>query len=206
MSTHTAEARDVPDETAVLQAARVEAHRAFAAHTRVGRNAVWWAMVIAVVGIGTIAAAFVYSYFYLRLGAETWPLPGTDLRAWQLPAVALALALGGLVLAPSADRGRLLLTVATLAGGGALAVQLASLVDSGYRMDANAYEALVITIEAVSMLLLTSALLLRAFAIALFRPHARPSGLHDADAALWIGTLGLWVVLWLVVHASPRVI
>jgi hypothetical protein len=206
VSTSTRDEPDLRDETEVLRSARVEAQRAFAAHSRIGRNAVWWAMVIALVGIGTIAGAFVYSYYYLRLGADNWPLPGTDLRSWEMPAAALALAAVGVLVAPSANRGRILLVVAALAGTAALAVQLVALIDSGYRIDANAYEALVITIEAISIVILAAALVLRGFAIAFFHPHARPSGLHDADAALWIGTIGLWSVLWLVVHVSPRVI
>ena len=193
-------------ESDVLAAARSEAHRAFAAHTPPARNAIWWAMMIVLVAIGTISAAFVYSYFYLRLGADSWPLPGTELRSLGLPTVAVAAALAGLAAAPTSARPRPLVILAAGAGLVALTVQLVALLDSGYAIDANAYEALVITIEALSAVVLASALALRLAAVVLARPDARPEGLRDADGALWIGALGLWVALWVLLHVAPRVV
>ena len=193
-------------ESEVLVAARIEANRAFAAHTPPARNAIWWAMVIALIAIATISAAFVYSYFYLRLGADSWPPPGTDLRSWELPLVALVAALVAGFVGLNADRPRVLLVVAAAIGGVALGAQLFALVDSGHAIDANAYEALVITIEGIAALLLATAIALRIAAIAFYRPPARPDGLHDADAALWPGAIGLWSILWLIVHVAPRLI
>jgi cytochrome c oxidase subunit III len=199
----------VTSETDLLAAARADAHRAFAAHTPPARNAIWWAMVIALVAIGTIAAAFVYSYFYLRLGADSWPLPDSELRSLGLPAVALAAALTALVAAPTSGRPRPFLVLATAGGVIALTVQVVALVDSAYAIDANAYEALVITIEALGAVVLTSALAVRLAVVLLAtsaQPDHRPQGLHDADAALWPGALGLWIALWLLVHVAPRMV
>ena len=194
------------DESDLLVAARVEAHRAFAANTPTGRNAVWWAMVIGLVGVGHIAGAFVYSYYYLRLGADSWPIEGTDLRSWMLPAVALAGAVVALVISHDATRGRAVLALSVVIATAALVVQITSLILSGYQVDANAYEALVVTIEVLAALLLTTAIGLRVAAVIFHRPNPRPSGLFDADAALWKGGIGLWIVLWAVLHLSPRVI
>ncbi|MGY6501444.1 MAG: cytochrome c oxidase subunit I [Acidimicrobiales bacterium] len=194
------------DEMRVLARARTEAHRVFAAEGASGRNVVWWAMVIALVGLGTIASAFVYSYFYLRLGADQWPLPGTPLRTWQAPALALGLAIGAGVTAAGTLPARGRLAASWSLGAGAVLVQLWSLIDSGYAIDANAYEALVVTLEAVSALLLAAAIGLRTFAVRFWTPDARPGGLHDADAALWKGALWIWIAVWGVVHLAPRII
>ena len=194
------------DEESVLVAARLHAHQAFAAHTRPGRNAVWWAMVIGLVGIGTIASAFVYSYFYLRLGADTWPPDGTALRPLGFPLVALALLVVAAGVGPGGDRARWRLALSGGFGLIAGVVQVASLVDSDYDIAGNAYEALVVTMDSLAAIVLASAILVRVFAVVHHRTAPRPGALLDADTALWWGATGIWVGLWLVVHVAPRIV
>lgn len=204
--TTTEPSRAAPTEDQLLQTARLRAHEAFTAHTRPGRNAVWWAMVIGLIGIGTIASAFVYSYFYLRLGADSWPTTGTALRPLGAPLVALVLVVLGLIAAPGGDNGRWRLTGATVTGTAALVVQVGDLVASGYDIAANAYEALVVTMDAIAAIVLAAAILVRVFAVVHHRTAPRPGALLDADAALWRGAAGIWVGLWLVVHVAPRLV
>jgi hypothetical protein len=194
------------DESELLAAARVEAQRAFAARTSPGRGVMWWASVIALVGVGTIAAAFVYSYYYLRLGAESWPLAGTEVRDWQLPVAALVAVVAALVLGPTARRGRAMIAVAGASAAAGAGLQAVGLARSDHAVDANAYEALVVTIDVLAAVLLVSAIAVRVAAVGFGWPRRGPNALHDADAAWFVGCAVLWIALWAVLHLSPRVI
>ena len=185
-------------------AARRDADRAFAAETEPGRDIMWWAAVISMVGVGTIVGAFVYSYFYLRLGADSWPPPGTELRTWTLPAAALGSAVAALLVGHGWALGRVRAVASLVLAATALALQMAALAGSGYRIDTNAYEALVIVLEVAVALLLATVTAVRLSAIRFWTPDRRRSGLHSADQALWAGALLLWTAVWLVVHMAPR--
>ena len=202
---------DVVDEPEQLEPARARAEREFAARTPATRGVVWWAAAIAVVALGTIASAFVYSYFYLRLGADSWPPAGTTLRSWELPAVALVALALALLVGPGAQRGRLALAAGGALAAAALVVQLVALAGADHRIDANAYEALVTTLDALAAALLATAVAIRLAAICLDRPSRgaavtarRP--LHEADAAFFVGLSSIWIAIWAVLHLAPRVL
>lgn len=193
-------------ESEMLARARIDAERAFAARTPPSRGVVWWASVIAVIALGTIAFAFVYAYFYLRLGTDRWPPEGTDLRPWGTPAIALALVALALGIGPSARRGRIAIgTSAGLAAAG-LVVQVVALVQGGHQVDANAYEAIVTVIDGLAITLLATALGIRVAAVTFEWPRRGPNALHDADAAFFVGLASIWIALWAVLHLAPRLL
>ena len=187
-----------------LAAARAEADLAFAAETPPGRDIMWWAALISLIGVGMIVGAFIYSYFYLRLGADSWPPQGTDLRSWTVPAVALAAAVAALFVGHGWGLGRIRSLTSLALAATAVVLQVTELVRADYRIDANAYQALVILIESVAALLLATAVAIRLSAIRFWTSDRRSSGLHSADQAIWPGALFLWSVVWLVIHMAPR--
>jgi hypothetical protein len=110
------------------------------------------------------------------------------------------------VIGPSARRGRPALVAGGLLAAGGLGAQVVALAQAGYSIDANAYEALVVTIDALAAVLLVTALGVR-LAAALFEwPRRGPNALHDADAAFFVGLSSLWIGLWAVLHLSPRLL
>jgi hypothetical protein len=193
-------------ESDKLARERIEAERAFAARTPPSHGVVWWASVIAVIALGTIVFAFAYSYFYLRLGADQWPLEGTDLRPWELPAVALGCVAAALVVGPQATRGRLPIAVACLLAATGLVAQIVALANAGYSVDANAYEALVITMDGIGVTLLATAVGVRVAAVSFEWPRLGPNALHEADAAFFVGLASIWIALWAVIHLAPRLL
>src|SRR5439155_2069073 len=64
--------------------------------TRSGMPAAWWGMMILIASEGTLFAAFIGTYFYLRFQAPHWPPDGVS-----EPAVALPLIMVGVLLASS---------------------------------------------------------------------------------------------------------
>ena len=63
---------------------------------RSGMPAAWWGMMILIASEGTLFAAFIGTYFYLRFQAPHWPPDGVS-----EPAVALPLIMVGVLLASS---------------------------------------------------------------------------------------------------------
>lgn len=189
-----------------LAAERELASRRFASLTSGGHTASWWGVVIGLVAIATILGALIYAYGYLRLGAEVWPPDTTPLRDVSLPTVALALVAVSGVIGLVGPRLRSTRALSLIAGSTALVVQVLAVSQSGYRIDANAYEAIVIVLEAASALLILAAIVVRALVVAGAGVEADDPAAIEVDVVLWRGVLVLWAALWLVVHVSPRVL
>ncbi|CAN5809547.1 hypothetical protein BH23ACT5_BH23ACT5_08140 [soil metagenome] len=173
---------------------------------RSGRSPSWWAVVVGLVALATIVAALVYAYFYLRLGAETWPPAGSDNRQSLLPwgALALVSASGALSLTRTRVRVVRWLEMALVVGG--LVLQAFALAASGYRVDANAYEAIVIVLEATAASLLVAAVLVRVTVLARAITSPTEPEPFEVDIAYWRGAVVLWALLWVVVHIAPRIV
>jgi cytochrome c oxidase subunit I+III len=193
-----------PDDPEFL--ARTAAEATFAEHTDPGASAMSWAVAVGLVGVATIAGAFVYSYVYLRLGADTWPLDGTGPRPLWVPLAAAAAVVVGALVAPTLRRGRAVAAIALLVTAGGLVTQLVALAGSGVAIDADAYEALVVTLEVFAAVILATGVLVRAAAVLLARPGREATAIVSADGTLWVGASLLWLALWATVHLGPRIL
>ncbi len=205
-STRRTRGRDLADiDPADAQhLAREHAANTFAAHTPVGRGPMWWAVSVGLVAVATIGFALVYAYVYLQLGADAWPLDGSSPAGLGAPAIAAVLVLAGAAIAPTLRRGRAVGTAAATLAATAIVVELRALAVSGLTIDADAYGAIVITLQCFAALVLVTAVLVRTAAVLASRPDAEASGIRDADAALWLGASALWTAVWIVVHLGPR--
>jgi hypothetical protein len=193
-------------EDQVLGDARAQADREFAAAGPVGRPVVATAVIVGMIGVAHIAGAFVYSYFYIRLGTPDWPPDGTELRGWLLPAGALVLLAASVPVAAGAWRGPATLALAFVLGTGALVAQALAVGASGYAIDANAYESLVLVLEGVSAAVLVAAVLVRGAVVGLLQRAPGDRNLLATDATTWTAAVLIWSVLWVVLHIGPRVV
>jgi cytochrome c oxidase subunit I+III len=180
---------------------RAEADRAFAEHTSPGNSALWLGTRLGAVALGIITAAGLYAYYYLRLGAPTWPLGDLDPAPIGLPLLAVAAVGAAFVLGPNTGRGRPVATVAGLLAGAAVVVQLIALAGSDQAIDRDAYAAIVVTLEVWTAIVLTTAVALRA--AALLVPSTSRSA-SDADAGFFPGACIIWGAVWLAIHLTPR--
>jgi cytochrome c oxidase subunit I+III len=183
---------------------RHDADSVFAEYTSVGRSAVWWASLLGAAALATITGAMVYAYGYLWLSADDWPLGGQDPRPLGEPLLALGLLAGAWLLAPTTNRGRLAATVSAAAAVAAVVVQVAALVGSDVTIDADAYQALVVTLEGWSAVVLGSAVAVRLAAVVLMGPGRRIDSLRDADRAFFTCAVLMWGAVWVTLHAGAR--
>jgi heme/copper-type cytochrome/quinol oxidase subunit 3 len=77
---------DVPRTTDAEGAAAVSR----AARTRLGPPAAWWGMIVLIASEGTLFAAFVATYFYLRVTSPGWPQGGLPEPKALVPLILLA--------------------------------------------------------------------------------------------------------------------
>jgi cytochrome c oxidase subunit III len=77
---------DVPRTTEATGAAAVSR----AVRTRLGPPAAWWGMVILIASEGTLFAAFIATYFYLRFTNVAWPSDGIPKPRVIVPLVLVA--------------------------------------------------------------------------------------------------------------------
>lgn len=167
-----------------------------------GRGAAWWGSVVGLLAVATIVGALVYAYGYLRLGVEEWPPSSVTPPPLGVPGLALGLVVGAAILTtrrPATDWARVGGPGLTI---GAMVLQSASLFGSGHRIEASAYEAIVIVLEITGAVLLAVAIFVR-----LARLPIRPDPAEmEVELAWWRGASILWVVLWAVVHLGARVL
>ena len=170
-----------------------------------GPGLVWWASLLTMTAIGVVTSALVYAYVYLSLDERPWPLEG-DPAPIGPPLLALAAIVVGGSLAVAGLRigfGRrwVQLGTALLALTG-VGLQLIALDTSGQAIDRDAYEAIVVTLEVWSALLVVVACGLRIGTAATDR-HAREA-VREGDRVVFPAALTLWIVVWIVVHLVPR--
>ncbi|MBX3725157.1 MAG: cytochrome c oxidase subunit I [Xanthomonadales bacterium] len=176
----------------------------------------WWGLVISLLIDGSLFASLVFAYFYLWLGAETWPGPGSETGALALPVLALVLLIGAGLAARLALRGNDrdrpaqlrggLLTAAVL-GGGFLIAHGAALAAVVAAPQQHAYASVVWTLAGFHGVHVLVALLGSGFTWLRSR-HGLVDAQRRLDArvavALWRYTVGQGVVAWLVIHLFPR--
>jgi cytochrome c oxidase subunit I+III len=166
-----------------------------------GRGPVWWAAAMAMTAAGVLTSALLYAYVYLSLDDAPWPPNGVLAPiAWPLLALG-AVVVGGIV---GASRSHRIRTAAALLVAAGVAVQLWALRSSDQTIDRNAYEAIVITLEAWSALIVATAAALRLGTEAAVRGSADADSARECDRVVFPVAVVLWVVVWLVIHVAPR--
>jgi hypothetical protein len=129
--------RSDPDDD--LGRERRAAGSTFALHTPASSTAVSLGAWLAVAVVGVLTGGFTYAYYYLRLGAASWPLDGSGPDAFGGPALAAVLVVAGLFGATTIEHGWVRSLLAWLALAVAAVVQLVSLAASGVSISSDAY-------------------------------------------------------------------
>jgi hypothetical protein len=92
-----------------------------------------------------------------------------------------------------------------VAFAGAAVVQFVSLVASDADISADAYGAAVVTLTAWALVVAAAALVVRGLGVYHAARRQWSSSLVDADRPIWLGAGAVWLVMFAVVHLTPRV-
>jgi cytochrome c oxidase subunit I+III len=188
-----------------LAARRRSAASTMALHTEPGRSAVSTGAWLTVAVVGVLTGGFVYAYFYLRLGASSWPLDGTDPAALGGPLVAAVLVVAALTTASTIERGWLRGLFGWVSLAVAAVIQVVSLGASGADISADAYGAAVVTLTAWALIVAVAALVVRGLGVYHAARGRWSLSLVDADRPIWLGAGAVWLAIFVVVHLTPRV-
>ena len=188
-----------------LAARRREAAGTMALHTEPGRSAVSTGAWLTVAVVLVLTGGFAYAYYYLRLGASAWPLDGSDPAAIGGPLLAAVLVIVALATAPTIERGFLRGLLGWVALAGATVLQFVSLVASDADISADAYTAAVVTLTAWALVVAAAALVVRGLGVYHAARRQWSSSLVDADRPIWLGAGAVWLVVFAVLHLTPRV-
>jgi len=174
----------------------------------------WWAMVIALLIDGSLFASLVFAYFYLWLGAETWPPHGTGADL-LLPAVALALLLASEATMRWARHGqrraseaglRLGLVASVILGVLFLVVHAITLVNDVGVPQTHAYHSVVWTLAGFHAVHVVVAVLAALFAW--FDSLKALTSVRELNgricAALWRYAVVQGVISMAIIHLFPR--
>ena len=197
----------------------VEAEPGLALPTQgAARNAPgWWALVMSLLVDGSLFASLVFSYFYLWLGADTWPPAGIGIAGWPAMLASLALLLACAASTRFAARalGRGHATQAatgwiiTLASGAAFVAAHAWAMAAPGAPGDHAYASVAWTLAGFHMVHVVLAMLFAAFVAARLRrglvTAARPLEAR-VTAGLWRYTVAQGLLAWGVLHLFPRLI
>jgi cytochrome c oxidase subunit I+III len=178
----------------------------------------WWGQVLLAAIEGTMFGILIAAYFYLRLGVDVWPPPGTQIPHTLAPTLALlpllASAYGSYLASQGAkeDSRRKMLT------GMALNMVLATafLLLRAYEMhtlnfdwETDAHGSIVWTIlylhtfDAIADMLYTAVLIGIIASGRYDRRHRL--GVH-VDSVVWYFIVGIWIPLYVVVFWGPRLV
>jgi cytochrome c oxidase subunit I+III len=177
------------------------------AETRTGgRSAAWWAVMTGMTAVGTVVGALAYSYYYLRLGVDEWPPPGSAAPGLGFPLVAAGLVVAALGVGLLGKRRTAWRAGAWVVGAAGLAAQVAGVAGSGLRVAANSFEAMTLVLQGAGLALLGTAVLVRLVALVVGARVAHDAEPVEVDTGFWNVSLSLWLGVWVVVHLSPGVI
>jgi heme/copper-type cytochrome/quinol oxidase subunit 3 len=167
---------------------------------------------------GTTLAAAIAAYFYLRGNFSDYPPPRDPMPEIVLPTVGVAVALASLVLAALLDRAahrkdasaiRLLLVATVIVDVAFVALRVGELDAIGLRWDANAYASAAWLVMGLhGTLLVVNLFEDAAFAVLFFAGPIEEKHYYDVTEAsfYWYFLVGSWVVCWLTVYVSPRLL
>lgn len=211
-----------PEEKKVLEGSRE--HEAFERKHGIpvgaaGGTAVpWWGMLLALLIVGVALASFVFSYFYLRLSATTWPPPGFALPDLQWALIGTAVVLASLVSMywarrsireGNASRLKLGLGIALLLGVAFLGILGYDLLRQALDHRAHAYASLFNTILVFQITLVALGLIISAVVqYWAWRGHYGPRRHLAVTNSLlfWSGVTLSWIVVLATLYLAPYVI
>jgi cytochrome c oxidase subunit 3 len=182
------------------------------------RAPLWWGQVMMCAIEGSMLCMLIAIYFYLRLGVDIWPPPGTQLPLLTLPALAwvpLVISTLGSYLASEAakkdDKRGMIVALALNFGMGSLfvAVRFAEWRTFNFTWSTDAHGTIVWTIlflhtfDVIADLLMTLMLLI-IIASGKYGPRQR-LGVH-VDSVIWYFLAAIWLPLYAVIYWGPRIV
>lgn len=182
------------------------------------QSPLWFGQVLMCVIEGSVFGVLMATYFYLRLGVDTWPPPGVQLPGLSLSTVALipllASCIGSYLASEAAkkndSRGMLFgLTLNMVLGVVFLAIRAIEWRGLGFTWASDAHGSIVWAIlflhtyDVVADLIMTLTLIV---IVALGRHGEKQRiGVH-VDSVVWYFLVGIWIPLYAVVYWGPRFI
>ncbi|TQN42556.1 heme/copper-type cytochrome/quinol oxidase subunit 3 [Blastococcus colisei] len=183
----------------------------------IARDSGWWGMQLTLWVLISMLAALLFSYYYLRTGASTWPPPpAEDPVLWRT-----GIATGLLVLSvvPAAvvhvaarsgrAGGRLpaALAVALVIGAAFLAIQLADYPANGIDPQRDVYGSLVLALAGFHHI--NAVLVLIGFAVVALKVRGDRMQPRDQQMAVtvayyWYFVVGSWLVIAFTLYLTPR--
>jgi cytochrome c oxidase subunit I+III len=177
----------------------------------------WWGTVALLAVLGMALAVLVFSYFYIRLFADAWPiggLPEPDAALAGVAAIllaasgALAWRAGRQIAEPNISQVRISLAGAAVLGLASVVCQMVILAKAGFSPQANAYASVFFGLHGLQMLYAFTglALLLGVAAWSFGEGMSfRQGKLHVQIASLfWYFVIATGVVVLFIVHLSPH--
>lgn len=181
------------------------------------RTVDWWGVVFLLVVLAAFYSAILFSWFFLRFGAEHWPPVGTDTPSVLLPAIAtgalLASCLPLLLLQlklrdGSRSRMNLLLGASWLLGIAFLAVQVASFLTLDFGVRDHAYGSAFYTTTVFVMVLLFGGLYVGAIVQArTWKGHFNgPRHVALTNLAVyWYSIVAMWALTFVSLYLLPYI-
>ncbi len=175
-----------------------------------------WGMGLAILFFGIAFSAFLLSYFYLRIGADSWPPPGFSvpdpipgvLAAALVAGAAVAIGLGVRSISRGDQRGLTAgIATALLLAAAGMVVQVGALAALDFGWTQDAYGSITYTVAgfcitmlviAVVMGVLTLYWSLRGYYSA--RRHTVPTNV----SWFWFATAAVWLIGFGVIYLTPR--
>lgn len=178
------------------------------------RSTLWWGVCGLIAIEMSVFGGLTASYFYLRLGHESWPPPGTPLPDWQYGAVATALLLVSSYTIQKAttlavqDRSPVFFLGASI-GLAVLSdvVRFIMMWRLPFRWDANAYASIYWAIAGLHFVHVIVALLGTGLIAAIAAVGRRTRLLQiaiEVDGLYWQFVVWIWVPMYLLLYILPR--
>jgi cytochrome c oxidase subunit I+III len=182
------------------------------------RAPLWWGQFLMCVIEGSMLCMLIAIYFYLRLGVDVWPPPGTQLPFLTFPTLALVpLAIstlgsyGASEAAKKNDRRGMIMALSLNFGMGAvfLAFRFAEWRTFNFTWSTDAHGTIVWSIlflhtfDMIADLLMTLMLVI-IVASGKYGPKQR-LGVH-VDSVIWYFLAGIWLPLYAVIYWGPRIV
>jgi cytochrome c oxidase subunit I+III len=182
------------------------------------RSPLWAGQLLMCLIEGALLVILIATYFYLRLGVDVWPPPGTRMPDTLIPTLALiplfASCAGSYIASEGAkknSRREMLLGLGlNLALAGIfLALRAIAWGDLNFRWNSDAHGSIVWdmlflhTYDVVADLLMTATLMV-IVAINRCGPKQR-IGVH-VDSVLWYFLVGIWIPMYVVIYWGPRLV
>jgi len=179
---------------------------------------IWWGMIFLILIETVVFASLVASYFYLRAGAEIWPIEPVTPPDLLLPSINALLLFASSIPIHLADSGirkgnqrrlKIGLVVGFLMGAIFLVLKAVEYSGLDYNWANNAYTSVVWTItgfhslHVLALLLKTAVMIVLAFQN--YFNEERHSGV-GANGLYWHFVVAAWVPLFFTLYLSPRLI